>query len=397
MNVLFMFVSFNGIDQNRGMYGDLVVEFARRGGNIYVIAPSKTGEDYVEAAGCISIMWVRTMPQFNVGLVRKAIANLLLPYQFSSAMKHFLPQSVDLIVTPTPPITFCNLIESVKKKYNSKFFLILRDIFPQNSVDLGMIKKDSLIHKYFRSKERKLYATADKIGCMSIGNIDYILQHNPTIENSKLVIMPNWLENTDRKKRYDGIGLRKKYGIEGKCIAIFGGNLGIAQQPENILELAKLHQDKSELIFIIIGKGTAKKMLKERISAEHINNVLLMDHLPREEYEAIASISQIGLVSLNEKFTIPNIPSRTLGYWEAKLPVFAIIDKNTDYGVNLIDRHNGGVWCIVGDKQSYVDKFNFLYNTPVLMRQMGENGKRAIDEYYNARISADIILNNLYI
>lgn len=396
MNVLFMFVSFNGIDQNRGMYGDLVVEFAHRGDNVYVIAPSKTGQDCVETVGRISIMWVKTLPQFNVGLVKKAIANLLLPYQFSSAMKRFLPQSIDLIVSPTPPITFCDQIKSVKKRFNAKFFLILRDIFPQNSVDLGMMKKDSLIHKYFRRKEQKLYTIADKIGCMSIGNIDYTLQHNPTVEKSKLIIMPNWLENTDCKKQYDTAGLSRKYGVEGKCIAIFGGNLGIAQQPENILELAKLHQDKTDLVFIIIGKGTAKKMLKERINKEHISNVLLMDHLPREEYEALTSIARIGLVSLNEKFTIPNIPSRTLGYWEAKMPVFAIVDKNTDYGVNLIDKHKGGVWCAVGDKQAYVDKFNLLYNDPALMRQMGKNGKKAIDEYYNARMSADIILNNLY-
>ena len=396
MNVLFMFVSFNGIDQNRGMYGDLVVEFAQRGDNVYVIAPSKTGEDYLEKVGRISIMWVKTMPQFNVGLVKKAIANLLLPYQFSSAMKHFLPRSVDLIVSPTPPITFCNLIEAVKKKYGCKFFLVLRDIFPQNSVDLGMIKEGSLVHNYFRRKERKLYSVADKIGCMSAGNIAYILRHNQGIDQSKLVIMPNWLENTDHNKNYDVAGIRKKYGLENKYIAIFGGNLGIAQQPENILELAKLHQDKADLVFIIIGKGTAKKILERRIEEEHITNVILMNHLPREDYEGLASIAQIGLVSLNEKFTIPNIPSRTLGYWEAKMPVFAIVDKNTDYGVSFIDRHKGGLWCNVGDKDAYVDKFNILYKDMELMKQMGENGKKALEEYYNVRISVDIIMNSLY-
>ena len=75
-----------------------------------------------------------------------------------------------------------------------------------------------------------------------------------------------------RKKRYDGIGLRKKYGIEGKCIAIFGGNLGIAQQPENILELAKLHQDKSDLIFIIIGKGTKAAKMSDQIDEQIFSN-----------------------------------------------------------------------------------------------------------------------------
>lgn len=395
MNVLFLFVSFNGIGDNRGMYGDLVVEFAKEH-NVYVMAPSKKGVSYVEKSGRVSIFWVKTLQQINVGFVKKAIANFLLPYQFRSCIKKELPQKIDLIISPTPPITFSGIINHLRKIYQAKFFLVLRDIFPQNSVDLGIIKEGSLIYSYYRKKESLLYKISDCIGCMSPGNIDYILKHN-CIQKSKLVLLPNWLEvrDDDSNQNSNGDEVVKKYNLVGKKIAIFGGNLGIAQQPDNIIDLAKLHKDKKDLVFVIIGKGLLKNKISDRIEKEHIENVKLLDYIPRQEYDKLIRHCSIGLVSLNKKFTIPNIPSRTLGYWKAKLPIFAIVDENTDYGINILEKHHGGVWCTVGDVSAYIEKFNRLYNESEEARRMGEDGYDALREYYNVKVALNTILNNI--
>lgn len=394
MNVLFPFMSFNGISQERGMYGDLVIEFARKGHNVFVVAPiKKKGKTYVQQEEGVTIIWVKTMSLLNVGMVKKAMANLLLPYYFQQALVKHLTAEIDLIVTPTPPITLGGLIGKLKKRHNAKFFLILRDIFPQNAVDLGLMRK-GLIYKILRSKERMLYLLADKIGCMSQGNIDYIQLHNPEVDKKKLMILPNWLEMKESQVCDDEAV--ERYALKGKFVALFGGNLGIAQQPENILELARLHSDKTDLLFLIIGKGLLSEKIKNRITTEKLHNVKLINYLPRTEYQVIARYCKVGLVSLNDKFTIPNIPSRTFGYWSEKLPLFAIVDQNTDYGETLLDRHKAGLWCKAGDKKAYVEQFNKLYHSAKLREEMGLNGLNALREHYNTSRIYHLIINDLY-
>lgn len=392
MNIVCLFLSFNGIGNDRGMYGDLVCEIANRGHNVYVIAASKNNKSGIESIGNIRICWVKSIKLLNVDFVTKAIANLLLPALFLRASKYFLPKNVDLVVSPTPPITLTGVIGKIKENKGAKFYLILRDIFPQNAVDLKIMSNNSLIYRYFRKKEKKLYELADAIGCMSQGNIEYLLGHNPEINPAKTSILPNWV-NT---KKEIAPGISKfiiDNNLEGKFIAVFGGNLGIAQNPQNVVDLAEVHKDKKDLIFLIIGKGIYKKNIEDSIKLKNLNNTILADHLPRDEYEALASKCNVGIVSLNGNFTIPNIPSRTLGYWQASLPVFAIVDKNTDLGVNVIDRFNGGLWCIEGDKKRYKDLFDRLYTNRELAEEMGKNGYRALCDEYNASKAVDILLN----
>lgn len=393
MNIVFLFLSFNGIGDDRGMYGDLVCEFAKRGYNVYIIAPSKDKRTYIEHKNNIYIKWVKSLSLINVSYITKAIANLCLPYLLLKASKDFLPNNISLIISPTPPITLTSVIKRIKKKHNAKFYLILRDIFPQNAVDLGLIKNDSFIHKILRKKEANLYKTADWIGCMSQGNIDYLLHFNPYIKAENVELLPNWID-TRKELKHTNSKFLKDYNIENKFVAIFGGNLGIAQKPSNIIDLAELYKENDNIVFLIIGKGIHKNLIKDLIHSKKLTNVLLLDHVPRDEFEKLACNCNVGLVSLNGNFTIPNIPSRTLGYWQASLPIFAIIDKKTDYGTNILDKYKGGLWCIEGNFKEYKEKFDLIYNNPQLSKDMGKNGLKAISEEYNVENIVNIILKH---
>lgn len=392
MNIVCYFLSFNGIGNSRGMYGDLVCELAKRGHNVFVIAASKNHQTGIVESGNIKICWIDSIKLFNVGFITKAFANIILPFSFLKASKKFLPQKVDMVISPTPPITLTNVIQRIKKQHNAFFYLILRDIFPQNAVDLGVLSKGDIVYKYFRKVEKKLYDLADRIGCMSQGNVDYIISNNPGLDSSKAVILPNWVDS-DKNYDFESSEFIIKHNLNDKYIALFGGNLGIAQNPFNIIDLAELHKDKEDLVFLIIGKGIYKNKLEESIKKRGLNNIIIVDHLPRDEYEALASKCNVGLVSLNGKFTIPNIPSRTLGYWQAKLPVFAIIDNCTDLGYNVIDKCKGGLWCVEGDKDKYRTLFNALYSDKQLSMQMGMNGYKTLCEEYSVINVVDILLN----
>ena len=101
----------------------------------------------------------------------------------------------DLITYSTPPITLTNVVKYLKKK-NPKAvsYLQLKDIFPQNAVDIGMFGEKSVFNWYFRRKEKALYKASDFIGCMSPANVEYVLEHNPEVAPEKVEIAPNTID-----------------------------------------------------------------------------------------------------------------------------------------------------------------------------------------------------------
>ena len=228
MNILFLMIAFPDIEKNPNLYSDLACECEKNGHNVYVSTilerKYKRKTSYMVESS-LHVLRVATGDLFNVGFIRKGLTTLSLSHVFKKAIKkYFSGVKFDLVIFPTPPITFLNVVKFVKKKDGCKSYLILRDIFPQNARDLGLMKIGWLF-QYFRRLERDLYDSADYIGCMSNRNIEYILEHND-IDKDKCELLPNWKKIRDVSSE-DSVSYRKKYGLENKFVAIFAGVLGI--------------------------------------------------------------------------------------------------------------------------------------------------------------------------
>lgn len=374
MRVLFLALTFPKIGQSSNLYTDLMEEFRDQGHDVFVIAPTVDSRIGLQNEKGLNIIRVKTLPLLNVNPIRKGIANVLLSFQYKKAIKkHFQESEIDLIVMPTPPISLIDVASWLKKKYNSKLYLILRDIFPQNAVDLKMMTKGGFIYNFFRKKEKKLYQESDYIGCMSQGNIDYVLMHNIDVQKGKLHLLPNW-QKVMPLFEGDKIALREKYGFNNKFVIIFGGNIGLPQKLENILEVAKLYDKSDDVLFFIVGNGTEKKRIEELCIHMKLKNVVIKDSLPREDYQNIIAASNAGLISLSEDFTIPNIPSKSLSYFNAKIPIVAAIDNNTDYGKMIEDNIRAGVCALANRPLEIKEKIDYLRANPNVCVQMGENG-----------------------
>lgn len=373
--ILFLALSYPKIPKSSNLYTDLMEEFRDQGHEVFIVAPAVNDSEVglINEEG-ISVIRVKTLPLLNVNPIKKGIANVLLPYQYKKAIKkYFKSDSLDLIIMPTPPISLVDVASWLKKKYHSKLYLILRDIFPQNAVDLGLLKKGGLLYNFFRKKEQLLYDVADEIGCMSQGNIDYVVRHNPNVKKEKLHLLPNWQKEIPQ---FDGdkIALRNKYNFDNNFVIIFGGNIGLPQKLENVLAVAELYQPDDKILFFIVGQGTEKAKVERLVREKNLKNVVIKDSLPREDYQDIISVADCGLISLHEDFTIPNIPSKSLSYFNAKIPILAAIDTNTDYGTHIQDEVKAGLWALSNQPQIIKEKIDLLRSNPQLCKQMGENG-----------------------
>lgn len=362
MNVLFMTLSRIETIQKPSIYCDLLRQLQAHGHTVYTISPyeKRTGlpTTYrtVDGAHILNVATGNVTKAAN--LIEKGLATVRLEQQFISAIKrYFRDVCFDLLIYSTPPITFYKAIAYVKNRDGAKTYLLLKDIFPQNAVDLGMMRTSGLkglLYRYFRRKEKKLYRISDRIGCMSMANADYVRKHNPELPAQKVEVCPNSIEPrdmsvTDLERRQ----LREKYGLPlDKKIFVYGGNLGRPQGIPFLIECLRTQEQARDAYFLIVGGGTEFGKVQAYLQESGAQNVKLLSRLPKEDYDRLVAACDVGMIFLDHRFTIPNFPSRLLSYMQAGLPVLACTDPNTDIG-QVITEGGFGWWCESNDPAGF--------------------------------------------
>jgi len=392
MRVLFLMFAFPDMNKSFNMYTAMVDMFNKHKHTVTVVAPgSNLDKSTITTEKGIEILRVKTLPIKNVSNIRKGIGNLLIPYQYQKEINNFYKdRKFDVIILTTPPITLGSLAANLKKKHDAQVYLILRDIFPQNAVDLGFIKKDSLLHKLFKAMEIKLYTTADNIGCMSQENILFV-KKNSDVPDHKLHILRNWQYlNSD----VDINTIREKYNLANKFVVVFGGNMGKPQQLENVIELANRCKDNSEIVFILLGEGVMMERIKKEVKIKDLKNIHIHGAIPKMEYQSLIKASDIGLISLHADFTIPNIPSKALDYWNVGIPILGSLDKATDFG-EILDETQTGLWAYSGEHLKLYENLMKLFQDTKLRGTMSDNGRLYFKKYLTPEIAYDKIIEKL--
>lgn len=399
MNVLFMTIGKMDIIEEHTIYCDLLRYFRDAGHSVYTISPyeKRTGlQTAYEEKNGIHMLHVRTGNVTGmVSLIEKGLAQLSIEPIFIKAIKKYYSNvKFDLVMYSTPPITFCNAIEYVKRRDNAKTYLLLKDIFPQNAVDIGMMSKSGIkghLYKFFRNKEKKLYGLSDYIGCMSPANVEYVKQNNPEIDNYRVEVCPNCIEVVDKSiNAEERRSIRKKYDIPlEKRVFVYGGNLGKPQGIDFLIECLHSQENSKDNYFLIVGDGTEYGKIEEFVKSSNQNNIRLMKRLPQEDYDTMVGACDVGMIFLDHRFTIPNFPSRVLSYMQAKIPVLACTDPNTDIG-KIIEEAGFGSWCESNDVNGFVECVNKIMQ----IQSVAEKEWNYLNKYYSTRNGYDIIMKH---
>lgn len=401
MKILFLtLLDFNSL-KDRNIYTDLLREFVKRDHTVCVISPveRRTGrktELLEDKHTKILKLQIGNVQKTN--LIEKGISTVTLENRFIAGIKNYFSDvKFDIVLYSTPPITFCRAVEFVKKRDNAKTYLLLKDIFPQNAVDIGMMGKSGLkglLYKFFRQKEKKLYAVSDYIGCMSQVNVDYVLRHNPEVKEDAVEVCPNSVEVTDMRVSADiRDEMRRKYGIPlDKTVFVYGGNLGKPQGIPFLIQCLKSQMGNQEAYFLIVGDGTEFGKLEQFFHEQKPENMQLMKRLPKEDYDRMVAACDVGMIFLDHRFTIPNFPSRLLSYMQAGVPVLAVTDPNTDIGKAIVDG-GFGWWCESNDVKAFHEKVQESCKSD--LTDMGTKGFRYLEEHYSVEKGYEIIMRHL--
>ncbi len=391
MRILYVSTVFPQKEQSSTIYTDLAEEMVARGHDVTVLVAEerkKTSRTVCSNERGCKVIRVKTGNMYDVGILEKGISIVTIEYFLKKALTKYLKkESFDLILFEAPPVTLSGVVKKAKKMYNAPAFLMMKDIFPQNAVDIGLIKKGSFIHRFFLSKEKNLYKIADNIGCMSEGNRQYLEKHSG-ISTHKLSVFPNTKKVNPTVEK--NLLMRSKYGIPmDKVVFVFGGNMGKPQGMKNLADAIRIAQDNDIAHFVLVGRGTEREYVKSCL--KDCRNVTIMDNLAREEYEQFVSSCDVGIVSLDHRFTIPNYPSRILSYMEYGMPVLAATDKNTDFRELIEEEAKCGKWCCSETVDEIVESIKEITNNIEQRVQWGENGRKYMLYHLNVQISAKLL------
>ena len=307
---------------------DLALEFLRQGITPTVIT-SDSGvlrcSELAELDG-IHVLRLKTPEHKNIGRVRRAIAELLMPFFM---IRNFKKSAIK-------NVKWDAFIFYLKKQNACPSYLILRDIFPAWALDLGLIRKGP-VYYFFRMFERFQYSIADCIGVQAIGNLDYFKAW-PSFAHKKIEVLQNWL--SPKPLSHCSVNI-STLPIANRKIFVYAGNMGIAQGMGDLLLLAEALLPRTDVGFLFIGRGSDVEFLKQDAKNRGLVNTVFCDEIDAEQIPGLYTQCDVGLIALDVRHRTHNIPGKFLSYLQAGLPIMAIINAGNDLQL-IIEKYQVG-------------------------------------------------------
>ncbi|MEW6617661.1 MAG: glycosyltransferase family 4 protein [Patescibacteria group bacterium] len=326
----------------------------------------------------VTVIRIKTLPLHKVNFIIRGISQILLPIIFSLRVKKYMKESPDAVIIYSPPITLGLVGKFIKKRYGAKFLLNIQDIFPQNAIDLGILKNKPII-KFFELIEKTVYASADVITFHSDGGKKFLIEKK-NVSEKKIVTLHNWVDANEYTNLKKDISFRDRYGLQGKFIFLFAGIMGPAQGLEFLAQVAERVSDLKDIVFLLVGDGTEKGKIERLIQEKNIKNIEIRPFISKDEYPYLVKDSDVGIVCLSSDNKTSFVPGKFLGYMAAGKPVVSFLNKESD-AFALVKEAQCGYAGRSDDVEEGEKIIRKIYAEKQKLDEYGTNGLRFVKEH----------------
>jgi len=309
---------------------DLTREFIRQGHDLTVLLPDPDLDApwVLEEFDGAQVLRLRAPRTKDLGYARRTLGEFLMPYAMRRGLRKspVAGQRWEGIVWYSPSIFHGPLVRTLKCESRCKGYLIIRDIFPEWAVDLGLLRP-GLVYRFFKRIARQQYEVADIIGVQTSGNLGYFEDWHQRGLGRSLEVLQNWLDAPAAAQcpiRID------ETALAGRKVFVYAGNMGIAQGMDILLDLAGEMTVRRDIGFLFVGRGNDVERLKEQAAARALDNVLFHDEIDPDEIPDLYAQCYAGLVALDPRHKSHNIPGKFLSYMQNRLPVLAVVNPGND-------------------------------------------------------------------
>lgn len=308
---------------------DLSREFARQGHELTVLLPSAgSGSRWrIEEVGGVRVVRLRAPRTKDIGYVRRTIGEFAMPFSMlrSLRLSPIAHETWDGVVWYAPSIFHGPLAKALKRHSRCEGYLIIRDIFPEWAVDMGLMGR-GLPYWFFAAVARYQYSVADTIGVQTPGNLRYFDKWSKAA-GRRVEVLQNWLADVPVSTCSISVAATR---LAGRKLFVYAGNMGVAQGMTILIELAERLRHRSDIGFLFVGRGSDARKLSAIAEARGLENVLFREEIDPDEIPGLYAQCHIGLVALDPRHKSHNIPGKFLTYMQSGLPVLASINAGND-------------------------------------------------------------------
>lgn len=278
----------------------------------------------------------------DIGYVRRTLGEWAMPYAMrrNLAKSPLAGETWDGVIWYSPSIFHAPLVRAIKRQSGCKSYLIIRDVFPEWALDLGLMRKGMPYH-FFKWIAQQQYEAADVIGVQTSGNIGYFARWQAVGRGRSLEVLQNWLDMPGKACCH--IRLHET-PLAGRKVLVYAGNMGVAQGMDILLDLAHSMQERRDIGFLFVGRGSDTARLTKAAEVRGLDNVLFRDEIDPDEIPDLYAQCQAGIVALDPRHKSHNIPGKFLTYMQSGLPVLAIVNAGNDLA-DLVRCERVGAVC----------------------------------------------------
>jgi len=322
---------------------DLGQAFIQEGHQVTIVTPEPNQAQSIDiqTQDGVQVVRVKCFQTKDVNYIQRTVAELINPFVIWRHLKsstQMIHQKIDGVIWYSPSIFWGPLVKRLKSHYQCKSYLILRDIFPDWALDLGIIKKGPVFW-FLKAVEKYQYQQADRIGVQTPNSLTYFVNQHPNLKDKCEVL---WIWIGESKVKPCSIDLSQT-PLKGRSIFVYAGNMGVAQNMDCLIDLASELKDRQDIGFVFVGRGSEVERLRRRVSDEGLVNTLFFDEIDADEIPALYAQCKVGMMTLDPRHTTHNIPGKFLTYLRSGLPVIAIVNEENDL-IELIQDWNVGLF-----------------------------------------------------
>lgn len=375
------------------MFHELALEFMEQGHSVTVVTP--LGDDsvshkvfYVDG---VEVWGFKSGNVKSESKVKRALSETFMSVAAWFRLKaQFSERKFDAIISYSPSIFFGPLIFKLKKLNSCPVYLVLRDLFPQWAVDAEIIRKGSLIERYFSFFEELSYKQASRIGLMSQNNLELFKGHHKDRYHTE--ILRNWASLQPVQKESPTLAFRKKLNLEGKVLFFYGGNIGHAQDMPNLMRLARSMKVEPEAHFLFVGQGDQVDLIRSLADKWSLKNFTYLPSIDQESFKLLLKEVDVGLFSLSAKHTTHNFPGKLLGYMANAIPILGSVNCNNDLQ-EVVNNSNAGIIRINGEDEKLLQAAKILCRDPALRHSLGESALLLLKHEFSVENAARQIIS----
>ena len=372
---------------------DLAQQLAALGHRPVMIVPAPMSDQpfVVERLDGVEVLRVAAPESRTPSFVRRAVAEMWLPFAMLRNIRKSPLRSAkwDLLAWYSPPIFFGPLIWVLRRGSGARTYLILRDIFPEWAVDLGLVRRGP-VYLVFKAIAALQYAVADVIGVQTPSNLAYLSRWARS-PNRRIEVLHNWLAVTSDVGCSIAVD---STALAGRKIFVYIGNMGVAQGMDIFMELIQSLRHRDDIGFLFVGRGSEFARLEAEKASRDLNNVLFFGEIDSSEIPGLLAQCHVGLVALHPDHKTHNIPGKFVSYVQYGVPVLARVNGGTDLGRLIEDEAVGRVY--VGNSVAELGRLaEELADNDALRRSMSERGRQLGGRMFSPAAAARRIVASL--